>query len=93
MLFTLGAYEPRSPVECSRVLNPVQLQLKGGYYCRAVTITGNTVYDQNVINSTVPSVSRSQSRTGSDRACFWASLPDQAEKKILEIKDFIKDFS
>ena len=32
-------------------------------------------------------------RTGMDWACFWASLPDQAEKKILEIKDFIKDFT
>jgi hypothetical protein len=31
--------------------------------------------------------------TGMDWACFWASLPDQAEKKILKIKDFIKDFT
>ena len=35
----------------------------------------------------------SQCRTGTDWACFWASLPDQAEKKILKIKDFIKDFT
>ena len=35
----------------------------------------------------------SQCRTGTDWACFWASLPDQAAKKILKIKDFIKDFT
>ena len=32
-------------------------------------------------------------RTGADRACFWASLPDQAEKNILKIKDFMKVFT
>ena len=44
-------------------------------------------------NITVPSVSWTECRTGTDRACFWASLPDQAEKNILKIKDFMKVFS
>ena len=35
------------------------------------------------------SVSRIECRTGMDRACFRASLPVQAEKKMLKIKDFI----
>ena len=35
----------------------------------------------------------SRCRTGADRACFWASLPDQAEKNILKIKDFMKVFT
>ena len=39
------------------------------------------------------SVSRSQCRTGTDWACFLASQPDQAGKKMLKIKDFPKDFT
>ena len=47
------------------------------------------VYTTDIIRTDIAT----QCRTGADRACFWASLPDQAEKNIFKIKDFIKVFT